>query len=450
MVANNNYFIYNSFIVNEGKIFRGDILIQQGKIAAVYKERSAIVDVCMENDTMFIDATDMYLLPGVIDEHVHFREPGLTHKGSFLTESKAAVAGGVTSVMDMPNVIPQTTTITDWKEKMQLADKKMFTNYAFYIAATDTNLEEINNIDPKRVCGIKLFMGSSTGNMLISDYNVLEEIVKTHKVPLVAHCEEESIIKNNLEQMKAAYGENIPMNKHPFIRSEEACYISSKKLVQLARQYNSQVHILHITTAKELGLFSKEYPAITGEICVAYLYFDESYYDELGTKIKCNPAIKTFADKMELIKALSDGRILTIASDHAPHTLEEKNNTYLKAPSGIPMVQHTLPLMLELYYQKQIKLQTIVEKMCHAPARLFQIDKRGFIKENYFADLVLVNTNTTQRITSDSLYYQCEWSPFENMELHTSIEKTFVNGKLVYDNGVFNPEPVGKPLYFNR
>ncbi len=450
MATLNNYFIYNAFIVNEGKIFRGDVLIQQGKITAVYKERSAIVDVCMENDTLFIDATDLYLLPGVIDEHVHFREPGLTHKGTFLSESKAAVAGGVTSVMDMPNVIPQTVSINDWKDKMQLSDKKMFANYSFYIAATNNNLEELVNLDPKRVCGIKLFLGSSTGNMLINNEQILSEIFKNHKVPLVAHCEEESIIRENLEKMKERYGDEIPMALHSFIRSEEACFISSEKLIKLAKQYNSQLHILHITTAKEVDLFSKEYPNITGEICVAYLYFDESNYELLGTKIKCNPAIKTKDDQIALLKALSDGRIQTIASDHAPHTSEEKNNPYLKAPSGIPMIQHTLPLMLELFYQKQIKLQTIVEKMCHAPARLFQIEKRGFIKENYFADLVLVNTNTSQKITPDSLYYQCGWSPFENIELHGRIEKTFVNGILVYDKGVFSQEPAGKPLYFNR
>ncbi|MDD3280360.1 MAG: dihydroorotase [Bacteroidales bacterium] len=446
----NNYFIYNAYIVNEKKIFRGDVLIQHGKINKIIKEGAAIDEICMANDTQFIDASDMYLLPGVIDEHVHFREPGLTHKGSFLSESKAAVAGGVTSVMDMPNVIPQTTTLTHWKEKMQLAEKKMYTNYAFYLAATDTNWEEIKHLDTKRVCGIKLFIGSSTGNMLISDSHVLEKILQFQKVPLVAHCEDESIIRANTESMKAVYGEDIPIGKHPLIRSEEACYLSSRNLIELAKKYNASLHILHISTAKELALFTKEFPSISGEICVAYLFFDDSHYQTLGTKMKCNPAIKTIDDKRELIKALSDTRIASIASDHAPHSAEEKNNTYLKAPSGIPMVQHTLPLMLELYWRKEIRLQTIVEKMCHAPARLFQIEKRGFIKENFYADLVLVNVNRSVKINSESIYYHCGWSPFENTELHTSIEKTFVNGVLAFDNGVFSNEPNGKPLFFNR
>ncbi len=450
MVANNNYFIYNAFIVNEGKIFLGDVLIQQGKIANVYKERSPIVDICMENDTMFVDASNKYLLPGVIDSHVHFREPGLTHKGSFMSESKAALAGGVTSIMDMPNTIPQTTSIDEWKNKTQLAANKMYTNYAFYIAASDTNLEELNQIDSKQVCGIKLFMGSSTGNMFVSDPRVLEEIVKYHKVPLVAHCEDENMIQEQTEKMKSIYGEDIPIDKHPLIRSEEACFISSEKLVQLAQKYNTQVHILHISTEKELSLFSKKYPQITGEVCVAYLFFDQSQYEQLGTKIKCNPAIKTKNDQTALIRALSEETIYTIASDHAPHTAAEKDNTYLKAPSGIPMVQHTLPLMLELYNQGQIKLQTLVEKMCHAPARLFQIEKRGFIRKDYFADLVLVDIYANQQVTPESIYYQCGWSPFEQKEIHARIEKTFVNGILAYDQGNFVKKPAGKSLYFDR
>lgn len=450
MASNNNYFIYNAFIINEGKIFRGDVLIQKGKITEVFKERSAIADVCIDNDTVFIDATDLYLMPGVIDTHVHFREPGLTHKATFLSESKAAIAGGVTSVMDMPNTIPQTITIADWKEKVELAKDKMFTNYAFYIAATNSNIDEIKAIDSKKVGGIKLFLGSSTGNMLLNDDAVLEQLLQLKTVPIVVHSEDESIIKANTEKMTAIYGENIPIEKHPEIRSEEACLLSSEKIIKLARQYHSKVHILHISTAKELALFSKTYANISGEICVAYLYFDDSMYRQLGTKMKCNPAFKKVEDRNELIEALSDGRILTVASDHAPHTLEEKNNSYLKAPSGLPMVQHILPLMLEFYHQKQIKLQTIVEKMCHAPARLFQIEKRGFIKEDYYADLVLVNMNQSSTITTDSLFYQCAWSPFENKKLHTTIEKTFVNGVLAYDNGKFITKPTGKPLYFNR
>ncbi len=446
----NNYFIYNAFIVNEGKIFRGDVLIQNGIIVEIFKEHTTVADVSINNDTVFVDATDLYLLPGVIDTHVHFREPGLTHKASFLSESKAAIAGGVTSVMDMPNTIPQTINITNWEEKTQLAKNKMFTNYAFYIAATNTNINEIKAIDKSRVCGIKLFLGSSTGNMLVDNHDILEQLLQLNTIPLVVHSEDESIIKANTEKMINIYDENIPIEKHSEIRSEKACLISSEKIIKLAQKYHSRLHILHISTAKELALFSNTYPNITAEACVAYLYFDDSMYQQLGTKIKCNPAIKTIKDKNELINALSDGRIQTIASDHAPHTLEEKNNTYLKAPSGIPIIQHILPLMLELYHKEQIKLQTIVEKMCHAPARLFQVEKRGFIKKNYYADLTLVNLNKPSSITSASLFYQCKWSPFENMKLHTNIEKTFVNGVLAYDNGKFIKDPTGEPLYFNR
>ena len=450
MHTQNNYFIYNAFIVNEGKIFKGDILIQNGKIDKIFKERVAIEDVAMCDETFFVDATGLYLLPGVIDEHVHFREPGLTHKGTFLSESKAAVAGGVTSVMDMPNVIPQTTSIQTWKDRMQLAENKMFTNYSFYIAATDTNRNEIKGIDKNRVCGIKLFLGSSTGNMLVSDNEALEEILQTHTIPLVVHSEAEDTIRENTEKMKTIYGEDIPVNKHAVIRSEEACYSATRRIIELAKKHQSQIHILHLTTAKELELFSIDYPDITVEVCVSYLFFDEADYDSLGTKIKCNPAIKTEADKKALIQSVIDGTSLTIASDHAPHTAEEKNNTYLKAPSGMPGVQHILPLMLEFYHDKQTKIQIIVERMCHAPARLFQIEKRGFIREDYFADLVLVDLNQSTEINKETMYYQCKWSPFEGKILRSSIVKTFVNGQIAFDQGVFIQTPTGEPLYFNR
>lgn len=450
MLAQNNYFIYNAFIVNEGKIFKGDVLIQHGIIKGIYKEKSPVEDIWMENDTMLVDASGKYLIPGVIDTHVHFREPGLTHKGCFLSESKAAVAGGITSVMDMPNVIPQTTSISSWEERMQSAKDKMYTNYSFYIAATDANSEEIKALDKHKVCGLKLFLGSSTGNMLIVDNHVLEDLLQFHTIPLVAHCEDEAMIRANTEQMKKEYGEEIPIEKHPFIRSEEACYVSTEKIISLAKKYRSQIHILHVSTAKELELFTPEYPEITTEVCVAYLFLDDSQYQTKGTLMKCNPAIKTADDKKALLQALNNGIAYSIASDHAPHTTEEKNNTYLKAPSGMPGVQHILPLMLEFYFSKDMKLQTIVEKMCHAPARLFQIENRGFIKENYQADLVLLDLNKPTQIDTESLYYQCGWSPFEGMLLHASIEKTFVNGEIVYDNGNFARNPTGKPLYFNR
>ncbi|MDD2621893.1 MAG: dihydroorotase [Bacteroidales bacterium] len=450
MLAQNNYFIYNAFIVNEGKIFQGDVLIQHGIIKGIYKEKSPVEDILMENDTMFVDASGRYLIPGVIDTHVHFREPGLTHKGCFLSESKAAVAGGVTSVMDMPNVIPQTTSCATWEERMQLAKDKMYTNYSFYIAATDANSDEIKALDKHKVCGIKLFLGSSTGNMLIADNHVLENLLQTHTVPLVAHCEDEAMIHANIEQMKATYGEHIPIEKHPVIRSAEACYLSTEKIINLAKKHHSQIHILHVSTTDELALFTSDYPEITAEVCVAYLFLDDTQYASKGTSMKCNPAIKTKEDKKALLQALNNGIAYSIASDHAPHTLEEKNNTYLKAPSGMPGVQHILPLMLEFYFTKEMKLQTIVEKMCHAPARLFQIENRGFIKEDFQADLVLLDLDKTSSIAKDSLYYQCRWSPFEGMLLHSSIEKTFVNGEMVYDQGDFAPKPSGKPLYFKR
>lgn len=450
MLAQNNFFIYNAFIVNEGKIFKGDVLIQHGIIKGIYKEKSPVEDILMENDTMLVDASDKYLIPGVIDTHVHFREPGLTHKGCFLSESKAAVVGGVTSVMDMPNVIPQTTSIANWEERMQSAKDKMYTNYSFYIAATDANADEIKAVDKNHVGGIKLFLGSSTGNMLIADNHVLENLLQTHTVPLVSHCEDEAMIRANTEQMKKTYGDDIPIEKHPVIRSAEACFLSTERIIKLAKKHRSQIHILHVSTTGELALFTSDYPKITAEVCVAYLFLDDSQYTSKGTYMKCNPAIKTKEDKKALLQALNNGIVYNIASDHAPHTMEEKNNTYLKAPSGMPGVQHILPLMLEFYFTKEMKLQTIVEKMCHAPARLFQIEKRGFIKEDFQADLVLLDFNKTSLITKDSLYYQCGWSPFEGMLLHSSIEKTFVNGEMVYDNGKFARKPTGKPLYFNR
>lgn len=449
MKTNDNYFIHNAFIVNEGRIFQGDVLVQNGKIAKILKSSAPVEDLLMNDNTQFVDGTGKYLLPGVIDEHVHFREPGLTHKGDMYSESRAAVAGGVTSVMDMPNVNPQTTSIKLLEEKFALAKGSMFTNYSFYIGATNHNLEDIKKIDNSSICGIKLFMGSSTGDMLVSDESILEQIFQIKHIPIAIHSENEEIILNNLEKAKEKYGEDIPMSQHEFIRSEEACYTATEKAVNLARQYGTQLHVLHITTGKELSLFSDEFPNITSEVCVAYLYFDDTDYIRLKTKIKCNPAIKTAADKESLIKAVTSGKISSIGSDHAPHTPEEKQNSYLKAPSGIPMIQHTLPLMLEFYKQEKIKLQQIVELMSHAPARIYNIKERGFIKEGYFADLVLVDMEQDTIINPDNVMYKCGWSPFENMQLHTSIEKTFVNGQLIFDNGKFD-SPAGMPLKFAR
>ena len=438
-----NYFIHNAFVVNEGKVFSADVLVQQGKIVRVMKKNTPVEDLFFEDNTIFIDATNKYLLPGVIDTHVHFREPGLTHKGDMFSESCAAVAGGVTSVMEMPNTVPQTITNELLNEKFNLAKGQFFTNYSFYLGATNHNLEQVRKIDTSRVCGVKLFMGSSTGNMLVSDDKTLRELFQMQNLLIAVHCEDELIIAQNSQQAKEKYGENVPIEMHPKIRSEEACFAATQKAVALARQYGTKLHVLHISTEKELALFSKQYPNITAEVCVSYLFLDETNYADLGTKMKCNPAIKKASDRAALFDAVLSGKISTIGSDHAPHTLEEKENTYFKSPSGIPVVQHSLLLMLELYKENKIKLPTIVERMCHAPARIYAIAQRGFIKEGFFADLVLVDTEQPTEINADTIKYKCNWSPFEGKKLSSRIEKTFVNGELVYDNGEILTSPRG-------
>ncbi|MDR0604950.1 MAG: dihydroorotase [Bacteroidales bacterium] len=446
----NNYFIYNVFVVNEGKVFCADVLIRRGKIVHVMKKGLAVEDLFIEDDTVFIDATNKYLLPGVIDEHVHFREPGLSYKGDMYSESRAAVAGGVTSIMDMPNVSPQTITNDLLDEKYHLAKGKMFTNYSFYLGATNHNIEQIRQADTSRICGVKLFMGSSTGDMLVSDDKILHELFQIQTLPIAVHCEDETIIANNMQQAKKHYGEHVPIEEHVKIRSEEACFVSTQKAVALAQQYGTKLHILHLSTAKELTLLTNQYPNISAEVCAAYLYLDENDYSCLGTKMKCNPSIKQSSDKTALLEALLSERIVTIASDHAPHTREEKENTYFKAPSGIPMVQHSLLLMLELYKEKKIQLQTIVNCMSHAPARIYGIEQRGFIREGYFADLVLVDMEQETDINTDTIHYKCKWSPFEGKKLHARIDKTFVNGELVYDDGIFSASPYGQALQFKR
>jgi dihydroorotase len=445
-----NYFIHNAFIVNEAKIFCADVLIQRGKIVRVMKKGLTVEDLILEDDTIFIDATNKYLMPGVIDEHVHFREPGLTYKGDMYSESRAAVAGGVTSVMDMPNVLPQTTTNELINEKYNLAEGRMFTNYSFYIGATNHNMEQIRQMDTSRICGIKLFMGSSTGDMLVSNDNILCELFQIQTLPVAVHCEDETIIANNIQQAKKCYGDSVPVEKHAEIRSEEACFTSTQKAIALAQKYDTKLHILHLSTAKELTLLTNQHPNISAEICTAYLYFDDNDYSGLGTKIKCNPAIKQYSDKSALLEALVSGRIATIASDHAPHTMAEKENTYFQSPSGIPMVQHSLLLMLELYKENKVKLQTIVECMCHAPARIYGVKQRGFIREGYFADLVLVDMEQVTEINKDTICYKCKWSPFEGKKIHAHIDKTFVNGELVYNDGLFSSSPNGQALQFCR
>ncbi|MCL2131035.1 MAG: dihydroorotase [Lentimicrobiaceae bacterium] len=449
MKSESNYFIHNAFVVNELEVFCADVLVQNGRIAKICKNCNPVADVQSGNDAVFIDATGKYLLPGVIDAHVHFREPGLTYKGDLFSESRAAAAGGVTSVMDMPNVIPPTTTVERCKERLRLAKKNMFTNYSFYLGASDNNLDELKKID-RTICGIKLFMGASTGNLLVEKEAALEDIFRLKNIPIAVHCEDGHIIKSNMQQAKRAYGEHIPIEQHAEIRSEEACFLSTQKAVALAQKYGTQLHVLHLSTAKELELFSQSYPKITAEACVSYLCLDKTDYQRLGTRMKCNPSIKNASDREALLQAVISGKIASIASDHAPHTAEEKNNPYSLAPSGLPMAAHILPLMLEFCHEKKLSIETLVERMCHAPAQIFNVKERGFIKEGFFADLVLVDLNTETKIEPETIYYKCGWSPFEGKILHSRIEKTFVNGELAYDNGQFTHSPQGMPLEFVR
>ncbi len=450
MGKRNHYYIHNARIVNEGKIFAGDILIQNGKIARIMGRNSLAEDVMMDPQTQYVDAEECLLLPGGIDEHVHFRDPGMTHKGDFLSESRAAVAGGVCSVLDMPNTMPQTTTNALWEEKQASAKGRMYTNYAFYLGATDHNLEEIRNADHKRVPGVKLFLGSSTGNMLLSDESVLEQLFKWQGLPFLAHCETEDIIRNNLAAAKERYGEKIPFKMHPQIRSTEACLRSTKKAVEIAVRHHAPLHILHVSTAEELELLSDTPSGITLEVCPSYLFFSEEDYDRLGCRIKCNPAIKSKKDQKALLSALQQGIVRCVGSDHAPHTWEEKDHPYCLSPSGMPMVGHTLLLMLELVWENKLKLTQIPELFSHGPARLLHINNKGFIREGYDADLVLVETGVTETVTKEQLNYRCGWSPLEGSTLHHRIRATFVNGERVYHKGKFSETADGQPLSFDR
>ena len=442
--------IYEATIVNENKKQTGSVLIKTGKIDTIYNKKVPR-DVIQSSET--INAKGKYLFPGVIDEHVHFREPGLTYKADILSESKAAVAGGVTSYMEMPNTKPQTITTRALDDKLSIAATKSLANYAFYIGATNDNLDELLRVDPTKTCGIKVFMGASTGNMLVNNPDTLKHIFSEVKIPIAVHSEDEEIIQKNLQLYRKRYSDNIPVYLHPEIRSEEACYKSTVKAVELANQYNARLHILHLSTARELELleghlYSKN-KLITGEVCVHHLWFDDSDYKSLGTRIKWNPAIKTRKDREALLEAVKSNKIDTIATDHAPHTLEEKNKDYIHAVSGGPMIQHSLPAMLEMHRKNMIGLETIVEKMCHAPARIFSIEKRGFIREGYWADLVLINPDKPWKVSKDNILYKCRWSPLEGQYFKNRIEKTFVNGQLVFDNGIINEDIKGKALTFN-
>lgn len=441
--------IKNANIVNEGKIFSGDLLIEGDLIKEISESISA-----KSGDVYVIDAEGKYLLPGVIDDQVHFREPGLTHKATIETESKAAVAGGITSFIEMPNTNPQTTTIEALEKKFELASKTSYANYSFMFGGTNDNLEEILKVDPTQVAALKLFLGSSTGNMLVDDPSVLEKIFKSTNLLIAVHCEDEATIKANLESYTAKYGEDIPVKYHPEIRSEEACYLSSSSAIELAKKTGARLHVFHLSTARETELFTNKIPLkdkkITAEVCIHHLWFTNEDYDKKGTLIKWNPAVKAKKDKEQLWKALLDDRIDVIATDHAPHTLEEKQQVYTKAPSGGPLVQHALSAMLEMFHRERITIEKIVEKMCHNPAILFQIEKRGFIKEGYFADLVLIDLNNPYTVKKENILYKCGWSPFEGTTFKSRITHTFINGNLVFENFKFHKFNSAKRLTFTR
>ena len=436
-------------IVNEGAITHGDVLIHNGIIHEIGESISA-----KSPDVHVFDAEGKYLLPGVIDDQVHFREPGLTHKADIKSESRAAVAGGITSFMEMPNTNPQTTTIEKLEEKFAIAKENSHANYSFMFGGTNDNLEEILKVDKKNVAGLKLFLGSSTGNMLVDNEEVLEKIFSSTDLRISVHCEDETTIKNNLAIYKERYGDDIPIHLHPIIRSEDACYISSSRAIELAKKTGANLHVFHLSTAKETHRFDNkttlEGKKITSEVCIHHLWFSDQDYEDKGTHIKWNPAVKTAADRDELFKALLDDRIDVIATDHAPHTLEEKAQVYTKAPSGGPLVQHALPAMLEFYHQGRISLEKIVEKMCHSPAVLFQVEKRGFVREGYKADLVLVDLNAPWTVQKDNILYKCGWSPFEGTTFKSRITHTFVNGRLAYKNFKVYDETFGERLTFDR
>ena len=445
----NNVLIKNATIVNEGKIAVGDVLLKGNTIAAV---GSSLTDIPEKIEV--IDATGKYLLPGIIDDQVHFREPGLTHKATIETESRAAVAGGITSFIEMPNTVPQATTQGLLQEKFDIASKTSYANYSFMFGGTNDNLEELLKTNPKKVAAIKLFLGSSTGNMLVDNEEVLEKIFSSTNMLIAVHCEDETTIKKNLQEAVNTFGEDIPVKLHPKIRSEEACYLSSSKAIALAKKTGARLHVFHLSTAKETDLFRNDIPLeekkITAEVCVHHLTFTDKDYDEKGTFIKWNPAVKSQKDKDGLWKALLDDRIDVIATDHAPHTLEEKQQVYTKAPSGGPLVQHALQAMLEAVKEGKISIEKVVEKMCHNPAKLFQIEKRGYIREGYFADMVLVDTSQKEIVSKENILYKCGWSPFEGTTFHSKVTHTFVNGNLVYQDGKFNDGIKGMQLTFNR
>jgi dihydroorotase len=462
----NSFLIRQATIVNEEKTFVGDVLVEDGIISSIkpiYPPHPPLQEggenTLRYNESPLlggmevVDATGLLLLPGIIDDQVHFRDPGLTRKGDLITEPKAAVAGGVTSFMDMPNTTPKAVTTDILEEKYRIAAEKSVANYSFFLGATNDNLGEIRKADPRTICGVKVFMGASTGNMLVDDPAALEAIFAESKMVVAIHSEDETIIRRNLEVYKERYGDAIPVEAHPLIRSAEACLRSTERAVALAKKHNTRLHVLHISTAAEASLLDPPGPLetkrITGEVCVHHLWFDDRDYARLGSLIKWNPAIKSEADKNGLFKALLDGRIDLVATDHAPHLIAEKSNPYLSCPSGAPLIQHSLNMMLEFWKQGKISLETIVRKMCHNPAILYRIQKRGFIREGFAADLVLVDPDRPWTVSTKNILYKCGWSPMDGHTFSTSVTHTFVNGNAVYVNGTFDESVKGRRLIFN-
>ncbi len=439
--------IKNTRIVNEGKITASDVLIKNGRIEKI----ASTIDIQADRE---IDATGLHLIPGIIDDQVHFREPGLTHKSDLYTEPRSAVAGGVTTYMEMPNTKPAALTQALLQDKYDIASRKSLSNYSFFMGASNDNVEEVLKTDPENVCGVKIFMGSSTGNMLVDDATTLDNLFSKVPMLIATHCEDEATIRNNMEAYRAKYGEDVPVEYHPIIRNTEGCLISSSLAVDLAKKHNTRLHILHISTVDELDLFRNDIPLaekrITSELCVHHLYFNSDRYADLGTQIKCNPAIKDESHRSAFLPALLDNRLDIIATDHAPHTWEEKQGTYFNAPSGVPLVQHSLNVMLEFYQQGQISLERIIEKMCHAPAICFNVRERGYIREGYWADLALVDLNEKWTVNKSNIHYKCSWSPFEGHTFQGRVTHTIVSGHLAYERGGFNENKKGMRVQFDN
>ena len=445
----NSILIKNARIINEGSITNRDLLIEGKKISNIDSSISV-----KNNITKVIDADGKFLMPGMIDDQVHFREPGLTHKANISTESRAAIAGGITSFIEMPNTIPNATTISELNKKFDIASNTSYANYSFMFGGTNDNLDEILKVDPKKVAALKLFLGSSTGNMLVDNPKVLEEIFSKTDLLIAVHCEDEQTIRNNTNKYIKQFGDNIPIKMHPVIRSEESCYLSSSRAIELAKKTGARLHVFHLSTAKEMLLFSNNQSLmdkkITAEVCIHHLWFSEEDYESKGTLIKWNPAVKKSSDRQALWDALLNDKIDVIATDHAPHTLDEKSNSYLKAPSGGPLVQHAVVALMESYQKGRISLEKLVEKMCHNPAILFQIEKRGFVREGYYADLILVDPNDPWTVNKNNILYKCGWSPFEGVTFNSKITHTFLNGSLVYHNNKFSKDKAAMQLTFNR